>query len=531
LPGQAADRCGRHAGDRGGPFRILRLAVGLAGQIRQDAIEAAAIAGEKRLVMPALEAYKLRGTLGLPVGLDDVRCLIDDRSRLFTLAELRAGQLVEPDFPALQEALKAADSNIGVIETTERSRAFYAALGIRPLSAIAGASAPVMGRPGHAPFWFKTKLGDRVIAMLHRPLFAWALSEVAYRNRHGHASFVPSNLATIESRLFKIRSIDFFQTLGRRYSVGGASVLVPTQLALDGERLGLIPPKNKAAFQLLLAEALAEIAGATSVATMRGIANAFLPLLICGTQEELIDYLDMIGISHSRHIEEEDNLDLNFEDGDGAVDDAEELAVRQVFDDLNTDEPSNSEPVKPVDPPVSPPIIPNPPPAPPQPSLSQLPDLDDVSLTVTDTKGATIEPRQPGPRGGGSSGVWLPPTPEEVARAGRLGERGEALIYRMELEKVRAMGYAEPERYVIWTSRAQPGADHDIRSIDADGRPRWLEVKSTTGSDGRFEWPRQEFEKALRERERYELWRVYRVAEHTPTAKCFPRADSGQVAL
>ncbi|HVC53783.1 MAG TPA: DUF3883 domain-containing protein [Stellaceae bacterium] len=70
----------------------------------------------------------------------------------------------------------------------------------------------------------------------------------------------------------------------------------------------------------------------------------------------------------------------------------------------------------------------------------------------------------------------------------------------MELEKVRAMGYAEPERYVIWTSRDQPGADHDIRSIDADGRPRWLEVKSTTGSDGRFEWPRQEFEGVARAR-------------------------------
>ncbi|HEV7286074.1 MAG TPA: DUF3883 domain-containing protein [Kaistia sp.] len=473
-----------------------------------------------------LEAYRLRGSLGLPTGLDDVRCLIDDRSRLFTLAELRAGQLVEPDFPPLQEALKAADSNIGVIETTERSRAFYVALGIRPLSAIAGASAPMMGEAGRAPFWFKTKLGDRVLAILHRPMFAWALSEVAYRSRHGHAGFVPSDLATIKARLAGIRSINFFQTLGRRYSVGGASVLVPAQLALDGERLGLVPPKNKTAFQLLLAEALAEIAGATSVATMRGIANAFLPLLLCGTQEELIDYLDMIGISHRCRIEEEDNLDLNFEDDDDATEDAEEMAVRQVFDDLNTDGPSNSEPVKPVDPPVQPRVTPTPIPVPPPPPSFQLPELDEVSLKVAKAKGTTIEPRQPGPRGGGSSGVWLPPTPEEVVRARRLGERGEALVYRMEIEKIRAMGYAEPERYVIWTSRDQPGADHDIRSIDADGRPRWLEVKSTTGSDGRFEWPRQEFEKALRERERYELWRVYRVAERNPTAKCFPNPAS-----
>ena len=54
-----------------------------------------------------------------------------------------------------------------------------------------------------------------------------------------------------------------------------------------------------------------------------------------------------------------------------------------------------------------------------------------------------------------------------------------------------------------------------------DGRPRWIEVKSTSGVDGRFDWPRKEFEKALRERDRYELWRVYRVTDRAPVAKCF----------
>lgn len=86
---------------------------------------------------------------------------------------------------------------------------------------------------------------------------------------------------------------------------------------------------------------------------------------------------------------------------------------------------------------------------------------------------------------------------------------------------MRDMGYGEPERYVIWTSLREPGADHDILSIDEQGQPRWLEVKSTTGVDGRFDWSRKEFEKALRERERYELWRVYRVADYAPIAKCF----------
>lgn len=470
-----------------------------------------------------LEAYKLRGPSGLPAGLDAVRCLMDDRARLYTLDDLRAGRLVEPDFPALQAALRFADSHIGVIERSERSRSFYAALGIRPLSAMAGASTPVMGASGRPPFWFKTKLGDRVLGMLHRPLFAWALSEVAYRNRYGQVGFAPSDLKTIEQRLAGIRSIEFFETLDRRYGVGGASVLVPVHLALDGKRLGLIPPKNKAVFQLLLAEALAEVAGATSVATMRGIANAFLPLLLCGTQEELVDYLEMNGIPLRRHVRDDGDLNLNLDldDDEEFPEDAEELAVRQVFDDLHTEGPSSSDPVTPVDPPVQPPAAPSPQP-PPTTAPFQLPDLDEVSLTVADTKGTTMEPRQPGSRVGGSSGNWLPPTPEEVARAGRLGERGEALVYRMELEGVRAMGYEEAERYVIWTSRDQPGADHDIRSIDAEGRPRWLEVKATSGTDGRFEWPRQEFEKALRERERYELWRVYQVAERNPIAKCFP---------
>lgn len=162
-------------------------------------------------------------------------------------------------------------------------------------------------------------------------------------------------------------------------------------------------------------------------------------------------------------------------------------------------------------------------PPPPAPPTFRLPDLDNVLLTVTPANGTEIAQREPSSRGGsGSSGIWLPPTPAEIERAGLVGQRGEELVYQLELEKVRAMGFDEPERYVVWTSRTEPGADHDIRSIDAEGRPRWLEVKSTTGSDGRFDWSRKEFEKALRERERYELWRVYRVADRSPTAKCFP---------
>lgn len=478
-----------------------------------------------------LEAYQCRGPAGLPPGLEETPCLLDDQSRLFTANQLRAGRLVEPDFPALEDVLRNTGSAIGVIERSERSRSFFWGLGIRPLSAIAGASEPVLGQPGRPPFWFKAKLGDRVLAMLHRSLFARALFEVASRNRHHHAGFMPSDLATIGQRLDAIRKIGFYQTMARRYHVGGVTIPVPAQIAVSDDRIGLLPPKTKHSFQLLLAEALAEIAGATSVATMRSIANAFLPLLLCGTQEELVDYLDQLGIPHRRRLDEDDQADLSLDDDDedgggSASDDAEELALRQVFDNLDTSGSGNADPVKPVDPvgaatpgEGAPPPLP-PPPAPP---TFRLPDLDNVLLTVTPANGTEIAQREPSSRGGsGSSGIWLPPTPAEIERAGLVGQRGEELVYQLELEKVRAMGFDEPERYVVWTSRTEPGADHDIRSIDAEGRPRWLEVKSTTGSDGRFDWSRKEFEKALRERERYELWRVYRVADRSPTAKCFP---------
>jgi len=108
-----------------------------------------------------------------------------------------------------------------------------------------------------------------------------------------------------------------------------------------------------------------------------------------------------------------------------------------------------------------------------------------------------------------------------VERDQLVGTRGEEIVYRQELEKVRRFGHARPEDYVSWTSRSNPGADHDIRSITEDSQPLWIEVKSTAGTDGRFDWPKKEFEKALREGNHYELWRVYEADTAHPTIKRF----------
>ena len=465
-----------------------------------------------------LDAYQNRGPFGLPEGLNDVRCLIDDRCRLFSLADLRAGRLVEPDFHALQQALRNADSTIGIVEASERSRVFFSALGIRPLSSIAGTGEPVFGAPGRPQLWYKPKHSERVLSMLHRPIFVRALYEIAYRHRYGQLGFIPSDLDSIEARAAAIRDIAFFDCIVRRYSVGGIIVHVPTEIAVDRDRIGLVAPKTKNAFQFMLAEALAEIAGASSAATMRSLANAFLPLVLCGTRDELCDYLDRIDLTGHRHWESGESEGAETKDDD----DVEEEALRQVFDNLNTDAQETSDAVQPVQVASATPTN-GTASMPPRPPPFVLPDIEEVALAVSSTKGVEVEAREPSSSqvSPGYSGVWLPPTPAEIERAELVGRQGEELVYRMELQRVRDMGYSEPERVVIWTSRTEPGADHDIRSIDEDGRSRWIEVKSTTGVDGRFDWPRREFEKALRERERYELWRVYRVADRSPVAKCF----------
>ena len=94
-------------------------------------------------------------------------------------------------------------------------------------------------------------------------------------------------------------------------------------------------------------------------------------------------------------------------------------------------------------------------------------------------------------------------------------------MYRHELERLRKLGIANPEDQVAWISRNDPGADHDIKSISEDGQPLWIEVKSTTGTDGRFEWTQSEFRKALADGAHYELWRVYEADTEQPTAKRF----------
>lgn len=463
------------------------------------------------------DAYETR--YSLPAGLDSVACLVDDRHRLFSLEDLRSGRLVEPDFPVLQTALAGADSPIGVIARSEKTRKFFTVLGITPLSSIAVPGALTFGAEANPKLWYKPKHSARFLTLFAWPIFARAVWEIAERQRS--TSFQPIDFTDVRQGLAAIDEIRFFKSIRREYSVDGVKVEVSTNAALEGSRIGLVPPKNLQEFHFLLADVLAEMSGAKTAAAIRNVSSSLLPmLLMCTTPEDMRDYLARIGIHGFDAFSGENEEDLHAD----LFDDPEELAREQVFDNLNT-QPATDLTEK---------VEPNPnaidrtadgaaqtlPPAPPPPPIVALPSLDDVSLEVTDPAGTRMEvTRRTG--GGGGWGYSIPPTPAEQERARLVGQRGEALVYRQELERVRAMGIEHPEQYVTWTSQDNPLADHDILSINEDRQPKWIEVKSTTGTDGRFDWSRNEFEKALAVRNQYELWRVYRVDSAKPVAKCF----------
>jgi hypothetical protein len=284
------------------------------------------------------------------------------------------------------------------------------------------------------------------------------------------------------------------------------------------DRIALLPPRSKFELDQMVAHALAELAGATRILDARPLGTSILPLLLCRTRDDFLNYLRRQGIQPLAWAEVQEEAEESATED--SSDPNAEAILRQILGSLNTG-PQQS-PSGPLVPSTPPPPPPNPSQTPSAPPPFVLPPLDTVQIKVESSSGDRPKPRVASSSAGGwHSSSWTPPNALDVERDRMVGQRGEALAYRLEIERVRAMGYEKPEEVVVWTSRGDAGADHDIRSIAEDGVPLWIEVKSTMGRDGRFDWSRQEFEKALRERDHYELWRVYEAHTPTPTVKKF----------
>ena len=470
-------------------------------------------ATERNLVR---DAYRHLGSLGLPSDIaSDTLCLLSNQSTLHSLDELASGHFLEGDYPELAEALTDAKAGIAFADREEVSRIIFRQCGIQALSARCGDGHVQLGSSATAPGWFQEKAYRKAMDQLHRPDLANGIAALAADHQKLFPDFQPARASLVRRRMLAVERIEFSSGLRRTYQIG-RKVSVPTDGAIEGGVFYLRPPRFASEYHHVLALELARLAGATRLADIRALASSMLPLLSLDRPAEVLVYLRRQGLSPD---------DRQYEDIDPEIDEIEltrEQIGQVLMATVHITHPSPITPPPATLSPLSPsaPALPTPPPP--------LPPLDQVHLVVAIPKGSAPPPAVGGNGGGAwrTSTSFTPRSPVQIERDREVGQRGEALIYRQELDRVRALGFDPPEDYVVWVSRDNPGADHDIRSVDAEGGAIWIEVKSTTGFDGAFDWSIAELERALSEGPRYQLWRVYDVVGARPIAKCFSHPAS-----
>ena len=479
-------------------------------------------AAERVLLREAYRRGQFQPRLEAP---PELRFLLAANGKLFSLTDLANDRLLENDYPPLAEALETAGAAIAFGDIAEDSRNFLRRYGIHRLTDISGAPEVEPGQmKAPAPWLLRAREGR--LTLLHRNDFAIALAELGYAQRRFDPAFKSASTSRVVQRLAAMTAIDVVSHIQLTFRIADKTVHIPADGAVIKDRIAIVAPRSSVDFDQIFAGVLAEFIGAVQLKDVRLLSPSIGALLHCRFITDFRSFLTRQGIP----------LPVALRDtGDGAQEDVfdGDARLEEALQDIMGSLDIRSEP-RPA-PPLTPPTPP-PPPAPttaaPIASPKPLPPLNIVTLTVLETTGqAPAAPSTAASSGcsGGSNG-WTPPTPEDTARDRLVGARGEELVYRLELERLRALGYAKPEEVVIWRASTQPGADHDIQSVDEKGHVLWIEVKSTTGGDGRFEWSRAEFETAMREGPYYEVVRVYEANTTNPTAKRFrnPAALQGK---
>ena len=458
----------------------------------------------------------------LPEGIsENEHFLLGTNGRLYSQAEVIKGILLINDDPRLASELEACQSAVAFADSSKAgSLRLFAEAGVKNLSAVR--------RLDGAYFGEIVATGGRVdvdaaLRTIQSDEFGSALSRLVEYNvgaGQGYEQLTPFELL---AELKKRSSITFVDKLQSVYTVAGQTVNVDQEIVLEDERFVSIRASSNVELRDRLSFALASLVTEEPV-VQRPLADSIFRLLASRSPKDMERYLKGRGIpwefdggSKSEHWED-NSMEPDIEQHEDEVNDrvakilGESLVPRspqgsgenngQGSVSIHTRNGVRTEITATT-----------------QPKRRRLPPISEVTVRQIPRDG-TVHVRQPQQtRTSGSSRVWSPPTWEQEERDREIGRRGEELVYLEELEKVKKLGY--PESRVEWISEQNPGADHDIRSVGCDGEDLCIEVKSTTGKDGRFQWSKNEFDLARSVRDRYVLYRVYEVDSKTPSMKAF----------
>jgi hypothetical protein len=421
---------------------------------------------------------------GPPDGLHRAaKCLLDTTGHLHSLNDVAAGRLLVNDDPALADAIREVALPIAFADQTDpRATTFWHHAGVQPLSSAARTTET---RPGPSvPERIQT---EPTLTRLQNPAFASAVTALAAAVLPG---FRLSELS-VRTRLRRIQRIEFVRSLERRYKLRVGTISVPVDVHTDSDAIQLTPVTSQHELHQAVARAITALLHPEPRSELL-LADPLYFLLRCNTPEQLSRELGRRKISWS--------ADGAFGWGDDEPDIDSTLA-EQLAESLLHKGPAGRDHVPPPAPPTPPA---DPPPRPPLPNLSD----------VHPRRGGSRPPRPPGFGGGGTGGSWAPRTERQRQEDDALARHGEQVVLREERDRLARLGISPDQ--AVWVAQANPSADHDIRSVHEDGSPLYIEVKSTRGRDGRFSWPRAEFQLAMRQRPRYVLYRIYEADTTAP---------------
>lgn len=462
------------------------------------------------------KVYGDRGNRGLPRELGhNVRCLLSDVGSLHSLCEAERGLYVENDYQELADSLLEVDSSIAFAKVGSESVDFFRTIGLKKLSEECSEYTYIVGTESEAPNWFSARC-NATLRQFGKPSFVAALADLAGNYYRDSGGINKNERGSLERRLEKVRRISCVQEITRVHKVASVKVRVSAESAVAENDIAMLAPRNRYDFDHMLALAISEIVGTVRISDMRNFAISVLPLLSCRTIIEMATCLKRQGVqlgAWSQNDQEDNDLAFSQSFDDGAEDIIQGIVEELVLNDVESTDFPQEDPISRETMPASedPPTF----------RAISLPAIEEVVLSRDEISMEQVEIKKKPDQKKGGGRLWTRRNEQEIDRDVQLGDRGEELIYRRELERIGRLGHESAEDIVKWNSRTDPSGDHDICSIDEDGNTLWIEVKSTSGSDGVFSWSRREFEKAMLCGDSYELWRVYHADSKNPVAKAF----------
>ena len=460
----------------------------------------------------------------LPEGISkEDRFLLDQAGLLHALKDAEAGTYLIDDNPQLSHSASKQGVSVSFADHDNVGNLpFFAAIGISKLTEVRQFVETRHGGPASAPARVNV---DRLLSKVHSPHFASAVCRLAEARL---PSTSKTGLVTPLEQLDMLRArsqVAFVEQLEVVYKVAGQEVVVPEELAVEDERFVSVSVANMSDLRGRLSGAIANLV-TDDISLGRGLSDSIFRLLACSSLKGMERYLQNQGIpwSPSSRRDEEGELEEWNDEVDPSeveADEVTELVVQIISDDMTKDQTNENEDSEEEQspPPNKPDHDHKPENDPPRPPAMQLPSIDEVAVQSLATGGSLSITGSPTGVGGGGSPSWRPPTPEQEAWERSIGHRGEEIIYRRERARVKALG--QDESKVVWVSQGNPGSDFDINSLDDNGKKLWIEVKATSGTDGRFRWSKAEFDKARQYRGQYILYRVYEADTRTPSVKEF----------